>query len=75
MKITFLTLFMILGVLVVSGQSFFFGVRSGGGGCNNCSTFLGCFFFCGRTFGPSIGRRRKRFAKELFTTKDEQLFN
>ena len=25
--------------------------------------------------GPSIGRRRKRFAKELFTTKDEQLFN
>lgn len=25
--------------------------------------------------GPSIGKRRKRFAKELFSTKDEQLFN
>jgi len=49
-------------------HGFFFGARS----CQDCATFIGCFFTCGRALGPAVGfgKRRRRFAKETHLTNE-----
>jgi len=77
MKISALVL-LIIGTIIDLGQGFLFFARSSGG-CNDCSSFFGCFFSCGRFLGPSVGkRRRRRFApstKEEYNTKDEEFMS